>query len=93
MGVKLKMKFVATRTKRQQLEWSLIKGGLGIVTFLIALTPTWVVVFAYHLIGPHDFWQKFAVVGFATLIAGSLQLFLLIFWVIFMVGVLSEECS
>ena len=61
----------------------MFKTFLGLIALVLALIPTWLWLFAYKLFSPEGFWQNLVLFGVGVWLLGGLQIFLLIFWVIF----------
>jgi hypothetical protein len=57
-------------------KWLISIGLLG-----VALIPTWIFIFLYHIAGPSNFMEKFVTIGVGLFFGGGVQLFLLILWI------------
>lgn len=64
--------------KRKDAFW---KGIISFGLLVVALIPTWIFLFVYHLTGPSTVMEKVAVIGLGVWIAGSFQVLLLIVWI------------
>jgi hypothetical protein len=61
-----------------------------IATFLGSLTPLWLFIGAYRILGPSGFWEKVATLGLGVVVGGSIQVGLLVIWGIFSLCCLLE---
>jgi len=58
-----------------QVIWSLI-------TLAIALIPLWFWLVIKHMVQPQGFWQNLAIAGLGMFFLGSIQIILLVLWVV-----------
>ena len=52
--------------------------AIAILSTAIALLPSLIAVGLYAVVGPSNFWQKFALVGIGLYLIGGVQIFLLV---------------
>lgn len=76
---------------RKDSAGAIVKILLSIGALVVALVPSWFYFFLRYILGPKGFWQEFALFGVFGLILSCIQIFLLIFWIAFVISVISSD--
>lgn len=64
---------------------------LSLMLLAVCLLPTWILLAAYNLLDPADFWQKTLVIGVGLYLLGSIQLIALVIGMVMIVAIFKGQ--